>query len=58
MNNNRAGADLEELMMFPKTAKVYSRNKTTSALICKGLHQNTLIKQSTTLIEQSWIYLV
>jgi len=26
MNNSRAGTDSEELMMFPKTVKVYSEN--------------------------------
>jgi len=44
MNTSRAGADPEELMIFPRYIQGI---KATFALICKGLHQNTLIKQST-----------
>jgi len=38
MKTNGTGIDPEELMTLPKTF----------ALICKGSHQNTLIKQSIT----------
>jgi len=57
MNTSRVGADLEQFMMFPKLLWFIQGIRT--VLICKGLHQNTLIKQSTTLLEQYFsIYLV
>jgi len=62
MNTSTAGAKPEELMVFPKTFKYTLGIKTTFSLICKGFHQNTLIKQVNTIIEHSYsafsIYLV
>jgi len=50
MNTKRTGANPEELMMFQGIVTELKNQFWT----CKGLHQNTQIRQSTILIEQSY----